>query len=248
MRRLFSPLESIGADKITIRDKSQLHHIKDVLRLKPGEEIEVFDQKGRVYRGFIESLSAAEMVIKIKFKEESAFAKDEVKITVACAIPKKSKMEDIIDKLTQLGVEKIIPLQTERMIVRLDSRKEKARLARWEKVALNAVEQCRGCRLPVIEPVTKIKDVLLMSGDYSLKLIPALIGERKELKAVLKALRPSNIILLVGPEGDFTQGEVEAAIHAGFTPVTLGRRVLRVETAAIAVVSILKYVYTNTHE
>ncbi|MDI6606164.1 MAG: RsmE family RNA methyltransferase [Candidatus Omnitrophota bacterium] len=232
------------ADKIIMRDKKQIHHLKDVLRFKADDAIEVFDEKGSVYRGFMEKASGEEIVIKINSRQKPDFKDSDIAITVACAIPKKSKMDDIIDKLTQLGVERIIPMETERVIVRLDAHQENLRLQRWKKIALNAAEQCRGSKLPAIEPVRKIEEVLSGAHNYDLRLIPALIGERKQLKTVLNSSKPSNIILLIGPEGDFTKKEVNLAVRAGFVPVTLGKRVLRVETAAVAVVSFIRlYAY-----
>jgi len=245
MQRLFSKSDSITAGRITIGDKKQIHHLSNVLRFKAGDRIEVCDEQGRLYRGSIEKISAGEAVIRIKSSQEPDCEDKEIAITVACAIPKKSKMDDIVDKLTQLGVERIIPMETERVIVRWDAHKENSRLQRWKKIALNAAEQCRGCKLPVIEPARKIEEVLLEAHNYGLKLIPALTGERKQLKTLLNnGSQPSNIILLIGPEGDFTKKEVNLAVRAGFIPVTLGKRVLRVETAAVAAVSIIRYVFS----
>lgn len=244
MQRLFSKSDSLSADKIIISDKRQVHHIKDVLRFRTGDAIEVFDEKGSVYRGFIERASGEGVIIKINSRQKPDFEDKDIAITVACALPKNSKMDDIVDKLTQLGVERVIPMQTQRVIVRLDSYKENLRLQRWRKIALSAAEQCQGSKLPVIEPVRKMEEVLSGAHNYGLKLIPALIGERKQLKTILNSSKPSNIILLIGPEGDFTKKEVDLAVRAGFIPVTLGNRVLRVETAAVAAVSFIRlYAY-----
>jgi 16S rRNA (uracil1498-N3)-methyltransferase len=152
-------------------------------------------------------------------------------------------MDDIVDKLTQLGVECIIPLETERGIVRLDKQKKIQRSQRWEKIALSAAKQSQGSRLVVIKPVSALKDVLLSVDDFDLKLMPTLEGERKSLKDVFsrgECIGIKKIIVLIGPEGDFTPGEVALAKKAGFIPVSLGERVLRVDTAAIAVASFIK--------
>ncbi|MBL7151603.1 MAG: 16S rRNA (uracil(1498)-N(3))-methyltransferase [Candidatus Omnitrophica bacterium] len=240
MQRLFSKSDSITAGQITIGDKKQIHHIKNVLRFKTGQIIEIFDEQGNLYRGLIERTSADQIIIRIKSRQKPAFEDSDITITVACAIPKKSKMDDIVDKLTQLGVERVIPMQTQRVIVRLDAHQESLRLQRWKKIALNAAEQCQGSKFPVIEPIRKIEEVLAGAHNYDLRLIPALIGERNQLKTVLNSSKPSNIILLIGPEGDFTKKEVNLAVRAGFIPVTLGKRVLRVETAAVAAVSFIR--------
>jgi len=258
MRRIFCPSENISGGKITITDDNQIHHIKNVLRCKIGEEISVFDEKGNNYCGVIEKFLPHSCVVTNPVSPSSLRGLDataskpkpacpagrqsqkQIGITVACAIPKRSKMEDIVDKLTQLGVERIIPMRTERVIVKLDAHKEKLRLERWKKVALNAVEQCKGCSLPVIGQVMNIEEVVSQSQDHDLKLIPALIGKRTALKSVLVEAKPKNILILIGPEGDFTPGEVNLAVRAGFIPVSLGERVLRVETAAVAAVSFIK--------
>ncbi len=255
MRRLFCPSQNISKEKITISDKNQFHHIKNVLHCKVGEAIAIFDEKGNNYSGVIEKFLPHSCVIARPVVSSSLRGPDtivagpkqsqeRITLTVACAIPKKSKMEGVVDKLTQLGVERIIPMRTERVIVKLDSRKEKSRLERWNKVALNAVEQCQGCSLPLISPVKDLENVLLETKNYDLKLIPALIGKRRPLKDILSRSKAKNIMILIGPEGDFTQSEFDSAIRAGFIPVTLGGRVLRVETAAIAVTAFIR-LYEN---
>ena len=218
-----------------------MHYLKDVLRLKLEEEVSFFDDTGNEYLTELKGLSPAELTFRIKERRQF-IPVSKMRLTVACAIPKKSKIEDIIDKLTQLGVDKIIPLDTQRVVVRLGPDKKQARLQRWKKVALAAVQQSQRNILPVIEPVTKFKDLLRQAKDYDLKLIPNLeSGERKSLKEIFSQKHPKNILVLIGPEGDFAPLEVTAALSAGFIPVTLGDTVLRVETAAVAVASFIKF-------
>ena len=239
MHRFYLPTILVSQNKIIINDKDTVHHIKNVLRLKEKDRICIFDGKGAEYIGSIGSLSAQNMFITIEEKLTSQNCG--VNITVACAIPKKAKMGDIIDKLTQLGVDRIIPLQTERVIIKLDKQKKISRLQRWQKIAINSSQQSQRRRVPVVEPITNIKKALSQSQDYDLKLIPTLIGERKLLKEVIGVCRPKNILVFIGPEGDFTPQEVEAAKKAGFVPVSLGELVLRVETAAVAVASVIRF-------
>jgi len=230
------------ADKIIIlSDTAQLHHLRDVLRIKPKETIAVFDRLGNEYLACVMeiNLSCAKLAIK-----ETRPANDlDIQITVACAIPKKVKMDDIVDKLTQLGVACIIPLQTERVIVKLDKQKKIQRFQRWEKIAFSAVKQSQRSKLVVIKPVMEFKELIANTQGFDLKLIPTLEAERKTLKHIFNqdaAGRFKKIILLIGPEGDFTHQEVVLAKEAGFFPVSLGRQVLRVDTAAIAAVSFIK--------
>lgn len=243
MRRIFSPSQNISADKIIISDKSQLHHLRDVLRLKRGDNLIIFDEEGNEYNSAIEEISSATLTLRIKSRNKITSGK--IRLTVACAIPKKSKFDDIIDKLTQLGADRIIPMLTERVIIKLDKNKMMSRLERWEKIALSASQQSQRNNLPVIGPVKRIKEVLAESGDFDLKLIPALAGERKSLKEVLVNSKPKNILVLIGPEGDFTNKEIDLAKEAGCIPISLGCLVLRVETAAIAAASFIRLLFNN---
>jgi len=241
--RFFCKSSDIAGDKIIMRDKEQVHHIRDVLRLKIKDKVTLCDESGNGFDCAIEQISG-KIILAIKTRRAPSMAKQKVKITIACAIPKKCKFDDIVDKLTQLGVNKIIPLLTERVIVNWDARKKSLQQKRWEKIALNASQQSQRSVLPVIEPVRRIEEVLANSGDFDLKLIPALIGERKPLKEILTQAHPGNILFLIGPEGDFTPEEVGKVKSRGFIPVTLGAQVLRVDTAAIAVASYIKLTYS----
>ncbi|MCX5706225.1 MAG: RsmE family RNA methyltransferase, partial [Candidatus Omnitrophica bacterium] len=149
-------------------------------------------------------------------------------ITLACAIPKKAKFDDIVDKLTQLGSARIIPLKTERVIVKLDNHKEALRLTRWRKIAQAASQQSKRSDIPVIEPPKDLEDLLTQSQDFDLKLIPTLEGRRKTLKEIFSKIQPRNILILIGPEGDFSAKEIAMALKSGFIPVTLGDLVLRI--------------------
>ena len=238
MHRFFSPSENISGNKIIITDKAALHHIRDVLRLKQNEPVIVFDDAAKEYDCSVGKISP-EFILNIKGKRPPL--KDQkICLNIACAIPKKSKLDDIIDKLTQIGVDRIMPLLTERVIVKLDKDKEKSRLKRWEKIAKSASEQCARNSIPVIDLPQDIKEALRKSAGFDLKLIPTLSGKRKSLKEALADAKPKNIMVFIGPEGDFTEKEVGLAREAGFIPVSLGDLVLRVETAAIAVASFIR--------
>lgn len=241
MQRFFIDSKGITTDLITILDTAQVHHIKDVLRFKEKDSISVFDEKSNQYIAQIIEISAQKVTLKIK--EKVPVILKNLHITIACAIPKKSKFDDIVDKLTQLGVERIIPLRTERVIVKLGGDKEATRLTRWRKIALSASQQSQQSSLSIVDSVKEIEEVLADCKDFDLKLIPTLSGERKGIKDVIDKFIPAkrgNILVFIGPEGDFTDREVGHAIKSGCIPVTLGNAVLRVETAAISVASFLK--------
>jgi 16S rRNA (uracil1498-N3)-methyltransferase len=241
MQRLYSPSKNITGDKIVVDDKTQVHHLKDVLRIKAGSEVMVFDEQGNEYSVNVEEVLVNKLILKIREKHKF-IPVDRPKVTIACAIPKKGKFDDIVDKLTQLGVDKIIPLETERVIVRLNNFKQASRLERWKKIALSAAQQSQRNSLPVISPVKSIEEVLFEAGSYDLRIIAYLTGERKTLKDVFNNGNFKNIVVLIGPEGDFTPEEVSLALEVGFIPVTLGDSVLRVETAAIAVASFIRLI------
>jgi len=232
-------IEKIDGNSVTLTDSEQLHRIRDVLRLKAGDAVIIFDRAGHEYKAV--TVSIGKKQVELNLTPVNRQRSNNTKLTVACAIPKGSRMDDIIDCLTQLGVERIIPMLTDRVVVKLDSAAMQVRLLRWQKIAQSAAQQCQRSSVPVISPVTDVKDVIANSQDFDLKLIPHLSGKRKLMKDIIAKPRPKNIIVLIGPEGDFTPEEVEMALHNGFTPVSLGDTVLRVATAAIAIASYIKF-------
>lgn len=241
MHRFYSSSENISDDKIIVSDIKQIHRMRDVLRIKINDRVTVFDNRGNEYLCGIKELSKKQAVLEIKDKISTKII-SRIKITVACAIPKKSKMDDIIDKLTQLGVERIIPMKTKRVVVEIDKKKESLRLNRWQKISQTASEQSQRNIIPIIEPIKGLNEVLSEARDFDLKLIPTLVGEQKSLNVVLQVV-PKNILILIGPEGDFTPEEVDLAKKSGCIPVSLGDLVLRVETAAIAIASFIRLYY-----
>ena len=232
-------IEKIDGNSITLTDPEKLHHLRDVLRLKAGDAIVVFDRAGQEYKATISAIGKKQA--ELNLTSLNVRRSNNTRLTIACAIPKGSRMDDIIDYLTQLGIEHIIPVLTDRVVVKLDSAAMQARLLRWRKIAQSAAQQCQRSSVPVISPVTDVKDVIADSQDFDLKLIPHLSGERTLIKDMLVKSHPKNIIVLIGPEGDFTPEEVSLALHNGFLPVSLGDTVLRVATAAIAIAGYIKF-------
>lgn len=230
-------------DMVIISNVEDVHRIKNVLRLKPGKKVEVSDESGNVYA--CEVLRINDQVhLAIKNKIPAVITNRKIELTMAVAIPKKAKIDEIIDKLVQLGAQRIIPLKTERVIVKLDKSKEASRSLRWKKIALSAAQQCKRTDLAVIEPVKSFKEVIENSGEFDLKLIPYLEGERESLKDILDNFSGKKILVLIGPEGDFSPSEISLALSAGFIPVTLGDLVLRVDTAALTAAGFIKlYAY-----
>ncbi len=234
MNRFYCPDPKILDDFLFLDDKKTLHHIKRVLCLKPGEQVTVFDAKGAEYLCFIENIKD-EVCLKIKDKVTLHKQISGIKLTVACAIPKNCRFDDIVDKLGQLGVYRIIPLVTERVIVKLDTKKERLKLERWRKIIKSSAQQSQRSVLPLLDDITSLEDLLKQVNCFDLKIIPTLAGERSLLREVIPAVKENiSILVLIGPEGDFSDGEIEKCRKKGFIPVSLGRNVLRVDTAAIA--------------
>ncbi|MFA5309052.1 MAG: RsmE family RNA methyltransferase [Dehalococcoidales bacterium] len=237
MHRFF--IDSVSGDTALLTDPAQLHHLRDVLRLKTGSAVLLSDVAGNDYAGVITSIDKKQAIMQVVQKRPAPTP--HVMLTLACAVPKGSRFDEAIDHLTQLGVTRIVPMLTERVEVKPDAAAAAARLKRWRKIAQSAAQQSRQSKITVIEPLTAFGDVVLNSQEYNLKLIPHLTGERRPLKDFFAASLPRNIIVLIGPEGDFTPEEVALALDNGFVSVSLGDTVLRVATAAIAAASYIRF-------
>jgi 16S rRNA (uracil1498-N3)-methyltransferase len=240
-RFLISP-EDVEGDRITIRGK-EVHYLRNVLRLRTGDRVVCFDGEGREYRGWIERLSSARAEMRIEEVRELK-KKSPLRITLAQSLIRSSKMDLVVQKCTELGIFRLIPVRTERSLVRLEGAKSKARQERWQRKAEEAAKQSGRVKVPVIEGVTDFYSLPDRVRDFDLGII-SWEGEKEE-RSLKEALtkgrpRPESILLLIGPEGGFSIQEMAAAGQAGLLPVSLGPRILRAETAAIAAVAIIAY-------
>ncbi len=239
MHRFYLASADFLNQHLTITDGGEIHHLKDVLRLKKGAVIQIFNGQNQEADTVIESIQ--EDGIKVSVQSVRQAIVQNFKLVLACAVPKKDKFEWIIEKCTELGVEKIIPLKTQRGQVVFPLEKMPAKLARFEKVAINAAKQSNRLMVPVITPMTELKDVLAHLNPQGLHLFPSMNDHPRHIKDVLlKAQSNLPVTIFIGPEGDFTPQEAEAALKAGCVPVSLGDTVLKVETAAIAAVSFVR--------
>ena len=241
MHRFYCPKENIYKNQIIVDDKKEAHHILNVMRLGLNDRLAIFDGEGNEFTGSIEKIEKDRLSVKID-KSKKAISK-KVQVTLACAMPKQERFDYIIEKTTELGIAKIIPLKTERTIVNFDKKRLESKIEHWRNIAIAAAKQCGNNYLPQIEKIKTFSEVLSDIGDYDLMIIPCLIGKRKSLKQLLTNLKPKRILVLIGPEGDFTDDEIRLAIKKGCKPVSLGENVLRVDTAAIFVSSILNYLF-----
>ncbi len=169
MNRFFVKKIDPKDKQIILSDYTQAHHLRDVLRIKPLELVAVFDNQGNEYIASVIEIGAD--AVKLELKEKRPLKDQGIKITLACAIPKKVKMDDIVDKLTQLGVERIIPLLTERVIVKIDAKNAQTKLSRWRKIAQSASEQSQRNIVPVIDEVKSLKEVLQEADKFNLKIM-----------------------------------------------------------------------------
>ncbi len=235
MRRFYIHKDNIKDNSVTISGK-EAHHIKDVIRLKPGDRFTGFDGTGKSYILRITGRSSEiEADIEKVFFEEP----DTPKILLACGIPKRAKMDFILEKATELGVSDIVPMITKRTIVKIDKKTAEKKKARWEKIALEASKQCGRNTLPEIHDVSNFKEALFLteSLSYKRRIIPCVCESKMHIKDVLSGKAESTAIF-IGPEGDFTEDETGLAKEHGFKTVSLGPFVLKVDTAAVFAVSV----------
>ncbi|MFO7714196.1 16S rRNA (uracil(1498)-N(3))-methyltransferase [Desulfosarcina sp.] len=239
LRRFYLAPEMIGSLQPEITG-SDAGHICRVLRLSPGDAVELFDGAGNGYRAKITSASPRRVAFSIE-KKFALLAESPVHITLAQAILKDRKMDDLIRQLTELGLDRWMPFYAARSVP-LQAKKESAtRLARWEKIALEAVKQCRRGRVPRIAPARDFDDMLAASDEYDLKII---FWEEAAQAFGLNGtapLKPKKIMLAIGPEGGFDAGEIQRAQACGFFTAGLGPRILRSETATLAACTLLQY-------
>ena len=223
-------------DNQFIFNNSDIHHIKNVMRFKKGDKIEVIF-KEKIYLCEITNIDLLNINILDEYYEDTEIPID---LTVAISLVNEQKFDLILQKLTELGVSKIIPIKTERSIIKLDEKKENKKLERWQMICKEASEQSHRTKIPIVDKVHKLNEIT--SLEYDLKLICSLSEDTKPLKEYLND-NIKSIIFVIGPEGGFTDEEEAKLINSSFNRTTLGKRVLRVETAAIYVASIINYVY-----
>lgn len=236
MIRLFLDPEKIFRDNAVI-DGANVRYLTHVLRSALGDELTILDGLGKGYIGEITSITRDKIEVRI-IKAVDILTESPLEITLAQGIPKAEKMEFIIQKATELGVKRIVPIITRRAVVKT---KSPLRLERWSKIAISSAQQSGRSKVPVIEGITGFREFL--DREVSGKGLIFYEGEEKSgLQGTLKSLRGiKEITLLIGPEGGFTDDELGLALEKGFVSVGLGPRILRTETAAITALSIIQY-------
>lgn len=225
------PLES-GASLLLDHERS--HYVSRVLRLRAGDELMLFDGNGGEHAGRVSAVSRKAVTVSVGEARERE-VESPLAIRLIQGLPRGERMDFVVQKATELGVQRITPVLTEYSVVRLDAAKAEKRLEHWTRIAQGACEQCGRNRLPAIDAPQALAGVFEASGWTRVVLHPAAAGTLSSLQ-----IPDSRIELLIGPEGGLSDAELEQAAAAGFVPCSLGPRTLRTETAAIAGLAVLQ--------
>ena len=241
MPKFFTARENISDSRIIINNED-VSHITKVLRLKCGDEIIVCDGRGYDYNAQIENIEQKEIVCKILSKKKCK-SEPNVEVTLFQGIPKASKMDYIIQKTTELGISRIVPVMLDRCVVKLENKKaEMKKRERWQKIANEAAKQSGRGVVPIIEMPVGLDDVIENIKAMDLCFVPYECEEQQKLRTVLTSKKDIKTVgYIIGPEGGFDIAEIDKVKAAGIDTVTLGRRILRTETAGEAVISMIMY-------
>ena len=241
MPRFYIPSIAWNPDRLAL-DTAESHHAFDVLRMTAGDRATVFDGEG--HEAEVELLKPGKSGTELRKISLGKSAPLPCRITLAQAVPKGKNMELIIEKATELGVGAIAPLMSERTVVRGSEEDHVRKQSKWQRTAVEACKQCGQNFLPTVAQPCTPRAFFERNERFDLMLIGSLQGDARPLKQVMAefgAKRPKSVLILIGPEGDFTPAEVALAKSSGCRPVTLGPIILRTETAAIYCVSVLNH-------
>lgn len=234
--------------KITGND---VNHIKNVLRKKVGDKLTVCNTQNEIdYLCTIQEISEKHIECKIEEKLEN-YSESNIKVTIMQGLPKADKMELIIQKSVELGVYDIIPVEMKRCVVKLNEKDKQKKVLRWQKISEVASKQCGRNRIPKINNITNIKNICNLTKEYDILLIAyeneKLITIKQELQKIKENIKKSEVKIgiIIGPEGGFDQSEIKMLEENGAKTITLGRRILRTETVALNVLSIIMYELEN---
>lgn len=242
MYQFFVEPSQIMGKRIVIQG-SDVNHIKNVLRMRVGEEIAVSNgADGREYRCGIEEFTADEVICSLRFIKEDGVELPS-KIYLFQGLPKADKMELIIQKAVELGAYEIIPVAAKRCVVKLDEKKAAGKRSRWQGIAEAAAKQSKRGIIPQIREMMNMKQAIALAQQMDVRLIPYELAEDMgHTRELIGAVRPGqSVAIFIGPEGGFEEAEIREALRAGIEPITLGRRILRTETAGMTVLAWLGY-------
>jgi 16S rRNA (uracil1498-N3)-methyltransferase len=244
MHRFYLPPAECREAILTLSE-SDSHHAQDVLRVRPGERVSILDGAGNEYHCKVETLDRKGVRLVVLHK--NFMSPLPYQLTLLQAIPRNKAMELIVQKATELGVTGIVPLLSERTVVQFDEARAVAKSGKWQTVAIEALKQCGAPWLPRVEAAQSPKDFLGRQELFDLPLVASLQPDSRHPREYFQAYQaehgrlPRRVCVWVGPEGDFTPAEIGAIKSGGALPVTLGRLILRSETAAIYCLAVLNY-------
>lgn len=248
MYHFFVEPSQIGEKDIVITG-ADVNHIKNVIRLKQGDEISVSNGiDARDYRCGIVNITEDEVQCELRFIKEDGVELP-AKVYLFQGLPKGDKMELIIQKMVELGVYEIIPVAMQRCVVKLDDKKAKSKLVRWQGIAEAAAKQSKRGIVPQIHSVMSYKEALVYAADMDCRLVPYEMEESLDgssgmagTKKLIEAIKPGqSVAIFIGPEGGFEDSEIQNAISQGMRPITLGKRILRTETAGMTAMAWIMY-------
>lgn len=239
LRLLVPPAELVPGER-SVRGEDH-HYLFHVRRLRAGDRLVLFDGEGREAEAEVAAVGPRSATLQVGARSLVAEGLQAPRLTVILSLIKGERMDWCLTKLVELGVGRIVPLQAERSVVRLDPERAEKRRARYRAQVRAAVQQCRGTHVPAVEPIGGMDQALALTGDAELKLLFWEGARAVLLRTLVPEHRPASVAMLVGPEGGLSAGEVDAALAAGFSAVGLGPRILRADTAAVAGAAILGY-------
>ena len=246
-------LSSVTAESgRVLLDSKESHHARNVLRVKLGEGVELLNGRGSKFRATVAGFEEGRVVLSVDRSlpagwQGAGWAAQSLEITLAPAVIKPERMEWMLEKSCELGVTEWAPILTERSTVKLSRERWQAKTERWRKIAAESCKQCGQARVPSLRQPVLFKELLLAAATFEAAWIPSLCFPGEALQtAFSKAPKVTKVLVLVGPEGDFTEGEVRQAVSKGIKPVSLGPSVLRAETAALYVLSAAQFFYGSS--
>lgn len=245
MHHFFVSPDQIDEKYVTITG-GDVNHIKNVLRMKIDEELLISNGQDKDYYCKIESVSDDEIKAVI-LDEEFEGTELPTELYLFQGLPKSDKMELIIQKAVELGVKEIIPVATKRCVVKLDDKKEASKIKRWQAISESAAKQSRRTIIPEVSTVMSFKEAINRAKEFELGIIPyENFKDMTETKEVLKKVQKGiKIGIFIGPEGGFEESEIQYALENGIHPISLGKRILRTETAGLAILSVLMFQLEN---
>lgn len=241
LRRFFvdTIIPTSGVVSITGKEAG---HISTVLRMKPGDPLLLADGKGNVFEATIETSHHREVEVRLN-KSISPLPSSPVEINLCLAVIKSRPMDYVIRKTTELGTSSITPFYSERTVTRIKKGHVPNKMHHWREIMKSACKQCGRLTLPVLKPPVPFQDLIKdAQGKTDLKILLWENEDKAEVKNVLRSARPPcHVLAIVGPEGGFTMHEIHLAREGGFQTISMGNRILRTETAAVSLISIIQY-------